>query len=81
MDDHKIKIQAYGPLSPLFRFPGGPIDEVVSRIAGERKVTEAQVMLAWAKQHSDGIIVTYVFHKSCGAGYLAENLLRQNFSK
>lgn len=60
MNEHDIKIQAFGPLSSLFRFPGGPIDMIVSRIAKERGVTEAQVLLAWAKHYGGGVVVTYV---------------------
>jgi hypothetical protein len=62
MDANDIKIQAYGPLSSIVRAPGGPVDDVVKRIAegkGEG-VTEAQVLLAWAYQYGGGCVVTYV---------------------
>lgn len=60
MDSENIKIEAYGPLTSLFRSTDGPVDPIVKRIAEERKVTEAQVLLAWAHQHGDGVVVTYV---------------------
>jgi diketogulonate reductase-like aldo/keto reductase len=58
LDEHDIKIEAYSPLTSLFRSTGGPVDPVVSRIANERGVTDAQVLLAWAKQHGGGVDVT-----------------------
>lgn len=58
MDKHQIKIEAYGPLSPLFRAPGGPVDPVVKDLAGKYGCTEAQVLLAWAKQYGGGVAVT-----------------------
>jgi diketogulonate reductase-like aldo/keto reductase len=58
MRTHDIKYQAYGPLSPLFRSPGGPVDAVVDRIAAERNATPAQVLLLWAAQQGGGTVVT-----------------------
>lgn len=56
--DHNILIQCYGPLNSLFRSPDGPIDDIVERIAKEKSATTSQVLLAWAAQHSGGIVVT-----------------------
>lgn len=55
---HNIAVQAYGPLSPLFRMPGGPVDAVVERIAQEQKATPSQILLAWAAKYTKGIVVT-----------------------
>lgn len=60
MDAHDIKIEAYGPLTALFRSTGGPVEKVIRGIAEKHGSTEAQVHLAWAKQYGDGVIVTYV---------------------
>lgn len=58
LDADDIKIAAYGPITSLFRSTDGPVDPIVKRIAGEKGVTEAQVLLAWAHQHSGGVLVT-----------------------
>lgn len=55
---HDIKVQAYGPLSPIVRAAGGPVDAVVKKIAEREKATESQVLLAWAVQKTKGIVVT-----------------------
>jgi diketogulonate reductase-like aldo/keto reductase len=60
MDSANIRIEAYGPLCPLFRSEDGPVDEVVFRIANKHKFTEGQTLLAWARQHGGGGVVTLV---------------------
>jgi len=55
-----IKLECYGPLTPIVRAAGGPVDSVLSKIAktlGEG-VTPGQVLLKWAQQVSEGVIVT-----------------------
>jgi diketogulonate reductase-like aldo/keto reductase len=56
--EHNIIIQCYGPLNPLFRSTGGPVDALVEKIAKEKSATASQVLIAWAAQHSGGMIVT-----------------------
>jgi diketogulonate reductase-like aldo/keto reductase len=58
MKTHNIKYQTYGPLGPLFRAPGGPVDAVVERIAAERGIAPGQVLLLWAAQFAGGTVVT-----------------------
>jgi len=53
-----IVIECYGPLTPIVRAPGGPVDAVVAKIAESKKCTEGQVLLKWAQQVSKGVIVT-----------------------
>jgi diketogulonate reductase-like aldo/keto reductase len=53
-----ITIECYGPLSPIIKFKGGPLDPVLQRIAAETGLNEGQVLLKWAKQVSRGVIVT-----------------------
>lgn len=60
MDRENIRIEAYGPLCPLFRSKDGPVDTVVSRIARKHGVTDGQISLAWAKQKGGGGVVTLV---------------------
>lgn len=55
---HDITIECYGPLCPITKFKGGPVDEVVEKIAKETGLNEAGVLLKWAKQVSKGVIVT-----------------------
>jgi len=47
--DKGIVIEAYSPLIPLTRNPGGPVDKPVKAAAKRLGVTEDQVLLAWAK--------------------------------
>jgi len=56
--DEGILIQSYGPLTPIVRASGGPIDPVIKKIAEEKKATEAQVLLRWATDYTGGIVVT-----------------------
>ncbi|KAK4687767.1 hypothetical protein P7C73_g2350, partial [Tremellales sp. Uapishka_1] len=67
---NKITIEAYGPLTPLIRSPGGPIDPIVKAIAAEKGITEGQVLLSWAAQVVDGVVVT----TSANPGRMKEQL-------
>jgi len=56
---HKIVTQAYGPLTPVLRHPGGPLKPVLAKIAkrvsadsGGKDVDEAQVLLLWTIQNN-----------------------------
>lgn len=53
-----ITIECYGPLSPITKGKGGPLDPVLQKIAGQTGLNEGQVLLKWAKQVSRGVIVT-----------------------
>jgi len=62
---HKITIEAYGPLTSLIRHRDGPVDEPVKKVAARMAkgpdvgaVTEGQVLLKWAQQRTGGIIIT-----------------------
>lgn len=49
-----IATEAYGPLTPILRHPtGGPLKPVIERIAKERNIDPATVLLLWviAKGH------------------------------
>ncbi|KAK8861381.1 hypothetical protein IAR55_002200 [Kwoniella newhampshirensis] len=56
--DLGIVIESYGPLTPLFRSPGGPVESVVQQIARSKGVQESQVLLAWGAQFTGGVVVT-----------------------
>lgn len=47
---HGIVTQSYSALTPLTKEPGGPVSEVVERLADKKGITEAQVILDWVKQ-------------------------------
>ncbi|OXG09930.1 aldose reductase [Cryptococcus neoformans Tu401-1] len=55
---NKITIQCYGPLTPLTKAPGGPVDPVVKKIAQAKGYEGSQVLLNWAAQKSQGVVVT-----------------------
>ena len=55
---HKILTQSYAPLSPIVRDQGGPVDEVVERIAKEQNASPSQVLLAWNARFTQGCLVT-----------------------
>ncbi|OCF34646.1 aldose reductase [Kwoniella heveanensis CBS 569] len=58
LKEHEIAIEAYGPLAPLTRATGGPIDGIVKQIAKDRGIEESQVLLKWAEQKTGGVLVT-----------------------
>lgn len=61
---HNIVTQAFGPLSPLLRHPGGPLKPVLTKIAQRvskdsgKEVDEAQVLLLWTIQNGVVAITT-----------------------
>ncbi|CAE6521810.1 unnamed protein product [Rhizoctonia solani] len=62
---HTITIESFGPLTPLIRHPGGPVDEPIKKVAARMAkgpevgvVTEGQVLLKWAQQRTGGIVIT-----------------------
>ncbi|CAE6449530.1 unnamed protein product [Rhizoctonia solani] len=62
---HGITIESYGPLTPLIRHPGGPVDEPIRKVAARMAkgpevgaVSDGQVLLKWAQQRTSGIVIT-----------------------
>ena len=55
---HKIVTQAYGPLSPLLRHPGGPLKPILTKIAERLGTDEANVLLKWTIQKGVVAITT-----------------------
>ncbi|THH00029.1 hypothetical protein EW026_g2415 [Hermanssonia centrifuga] len=53
-----IIIEAYSPLTPLTRQPGGPVDAPVKKIADRLKAAPEQVLLAWAKAKGTVVVTT-----------------------
>lgn len=49
-EEHGIKMAAYAPLGSLNLWPGGPVDEVVSKIAAAHNLSPAQVLLKYTQQ-------------------------------
>lgn len=55
---HGIVTQAYGPLSPVLRHPGGPLKPVLEKIAKRLGTDEANVLLKWTVQKGVVAITT-----------------------
>jgi len=55
---HGIIVEAYGPLTPLFRKSGGPIDAVLHEIASAHKKTPSQILLRWSTQKGNVVVTT-----------------------
>ncbi|WWC60088.1 uncharacterized protein I303_102652 [Kwoniella dejecticola CBS 10117] len=55
---HNIHVEAYGPLTSLTGAKNGPVDDVVEAIAKSKGIEESQVLLNWARQTTDGVVVT-----------------------
>lgn len=53
-----IKIASYGPLTPLTRAKGGPVDETVSALAQKYAVSDGEILLRWAIDAGDVAITT-----------------------
>lgn len=57
-EKHGIVTQAYGPLSPVLRHPGGPLRPVLEKIAKRLGTDEANVLLKWTTQKGVVAITT-----------------------
>jgi diketogulonate reductase-like aldo/keto reductase len=44
---HNIALSAYGPLTPVMRAKGGPVDEVFGPLTRKYYVSEAEIALRW----------------------------------
>lgn len=53
--NNDIIVEAYSPLSPLFRARPGPLDDILPGLVEKYKVTETQLLIRWAIQR--GVIV------------------------
>ncbi|KAI0275474.1 Aldo/keto reductase [Gloeopeniophorella convolvens] len=52
---HGIVIEAYGSLAPITSTPGGPVDDVLAKVAKRIGGTPAQVIFKWV--HAKGAVV------------------------
>jgi len=66
---HGIVIEAYGGLSSITKFPGGPVDAPVRPIAARLGVSMDQVLLAWTKAKG-AVVLTTSSKKERLLGYL-----------
>jgi diketogulonate reductase-like aldo/keto reductase len=57
-EKHQIVVQAYGPLSPILRHPGGPLKPILKKIAERLGTDEANVLLKWTIQKGVVAITT-----------------------
>jgi len=52
---HGVVVEAYSSLSPITRYPGGPVDKPVNAAASRLGATPTQVILSWVK--SKGVVI------------------------
>jgi len=55
---HNILLEAYSSLTPITRYPGGPVDKPVLAAAKRLGATPAQVILAWVRSKGIAIVTT-----------------------
>lgn len=55
---HGIVTEAYSPLAPITRYPGGPVDEPVRKAAKRLNATPVQVLLAWVRSKGAVVVTT-----------------------
>ncbi|KAG8990276.1 hypothetical protein FRB90_001833 [Tulasnella sp. 427] len=55
---HGIVVEAYSPLAPITRYPGGPVDKPVRKAAERLKATSVQVLLAWVRSKGAVVVTT-----------------------
>ncbi|CAK5261856.1 unnamed protein product [Mycena citricolor] len=67
---HGIVTEAYSSLSPITKFPGGPVDKPVSAAAARLGITPTQVLLLWVRAKGV-VIVTTTSNKDRLKEYLA----------
>ncbi|KAF8895577.1 Aldo/keto reductase [Infundibulicybe gibba] len=53
--NRNIVIEAYSVLSPITKYPGGPVDKPVLAAAEKRGVQPSQILLAWVR--AKGVVV------------------------
>lgn len=53
-----IKTASYGPLTPITRAAGGPVDAKAKELAGKYGVSEGDVLLRWSIEKGDVAITT-----------------------
>lgn len=53
-----IKTASYGPLTPIIRAKGGPLDELLSSLARKYSVSEGEILLRWTMDRGAVAITT-----------------------
>ncbi|KAF8587657.1 Aldo/keto reductase [Ramaria rubella] len=66
---HGIVIEAYSPLIPITKQPGGPLEKPLAQIAERTAATHDQILLAWNKAKGS-VVLTTSSKKSRLEGYL-----------
>lgn len=65
-----IVVEAYSPLIPVTRLPGGPVDEPLSKISKRTGASFDQILIAWAKAKGT-VVVTNSSKKERLEGYIS----------
>ncbi|CAK5282954.1 unnamed protein product [Mycena citricolor] len=68
--EHGIVIEAFSSLSPITKYPGGPVDVPVAAAAARLGITPTQVLLSWVRAKG-AVIVTTTSKKERLREYLA----------
>ena len=58
LQEKTIKLSSYGPLTPIFRAKGGPLDTLLLTLAKKYAVSEGEILLRWSIQRGDVTITT-----------------------
>lgn len=56
--EHDIRAVSYGPLAPITKAAGGPVDKVCEEIAAKHGVSVEAVLLRWILEVADGAVTT-----------------------
>lgn len=51
---HDIAVSPFKALTSITTLPGGSLDKIVELIGNSHGCTSAQILLAWARQHTEG---------------------------
>lgn len=51
---YDIAVSPFTCLASITHYKGGPVDAVIEAIGEKKGITPAQVLLAWARQKTDG---------------------------
>ncbi|GMG54734.1 unnamed protein product [Ambrosiozyma monospora] len=57
-EKNDILIEAYGPLTPIVRAKGGPLDSVLDSLAEKYGKTTSQILLKWVHKHGFVTVTT-----------------------
>ena len=57
-EEKSIKVASYGPLTPITRAKGGPLDPLLTTLGKKYGVSEGEILLRWALDRGAVVITT-----------------------